>query len=135
MENNLFHALKLIEEYNQTYNTTFVATEPYNLYPSKDGICEFRDQSWPCNGHAGIYLILSEDKEVLYVGQSLSFGSRFYQYFKDVNGTCVVRSEYWSKTPTAIVAVPAPDDKKYERLSLEEFLIQGLQPCDNERGK
>lgn len=135
MGSNLNHALSLIEKYNQEYKTAFQASDIYHLYTSEDGVCEFKGQSWPCNGHAGVYMILSEKKEVLYVGQTLSFGSRFYQYFKDKNGTCVVRSPYWSETPNAIVAIPAPDDKKYERLSLEEYLIERLQPTDNTRGK
>lgn len=37
--------------------------------------------------------------------------------------------------PYAIVAIQAPDEKKYERLSLEEYLIQNLLPIDNVRGK
>lgn len=84
---------------------------------------------------AGVYLILDESGEIIYVGQSLSFGYRFYQYFLDKNGTCVVRSQNWTKVPAAIVAIAAPDDKKYERLSLEEYLIERLSPVDNIRGK
>lgn len=135
MECNLTNAQKLIEEYNRRYNTSFNTTGPYRLFPGEDGVCEFKDQSWPCNGHAGVYLILSEDGEIIYIGQSLSFGYRFYQYFKEDNGTCVIRSANWSKKPASIVAVAAPDDKKYERLSLEEYLIQNLKPIDNVRGK
>lgn len=135
MECSLTNAQKLIEEYNRSYGTSFITSEPYRLFPDEDGVCEFKDQSWPCNGHAGVYLILANDGELLYVGQTLSFGYRFYQYFKDDNGTCVVRSSNWSKEPVAIVAVAADDDKKYERLSLEEYLIQKLQPIDNVRGK
>ncbi len=135
MECNLANAKRLIEEYNRLYNTSFNTTGPYRLFPDAEGVCEFKDQSWPCNGHAGVYLILSDNGEVIYIGQSLSFGYRFYQYFKEDNGTCVIRSANWSKKPTSIVAVAAPDDKKYERLSLEEYLIQNLKPIDNIRGK
>lgn len=135
MECSLTNARKLIDEYNRRYNTSFTMSEVWHLFPNEDGVCEFRDQSWPCNGHAGVYLVLAKDEEVLYVGQTLSFGYRFSQYFKNDNGNCVVRSSIWSQSPASIVAVAAPDDKKYERLSLEEYLIERLMPIDNIRGK
>ena len=135
MNKTLDDAIALVKMYNERYGTAFLPTSPWRLYPGLDGNCEFRDQSWPCCEKAGVYLILSEDNEVIYVGQSLCFGSRFYQYFQDDNGTCVVRSPYWTKKPHALVALEAPKDRKYERLSLEEFLIQRLQPVDNTIGK
>lgn len=136
MENSLTDVLMLLDEYNKIYNTQFTSAPPYRLFPDKDGWCEFRDgKSWPCNSRAGVYLILSEDGEVIYIGQSKSFGSRFYHYFKDENDCCVIRSPYWTKPPHSIIAIAAPDDRKYERLSLEEFLIERVQPVDNIRGK
>lgn len=135
MESKLSYALKLIEDYNQLYKTSFTAESKYRLFPGSDGEYEFKDRSWPLNHHAGVYIILTEDDEVIYVGQSGSFGYRFYQYFKDNNGNCVVRSANWSKQPFAIVAIGVPNDKKYERLSLEGYLIEKLQPIDNKVGK
>lgn len=135
MECSLTNAQKLIEEYNRLYGTSFTTTDPYRLFPGEDGEYEFKNKSWPCNGRAGVYLIMDENCDIIYVGQTLSFGYRFYQYFKDKNGTCVVRSQNWSKEPAIIVAVAAPDNKKYERLSLEEFLIERLTPIDNIRRK
>lgn len=135
MECSLTNARKLIEEYNRYYHTSFNMSEPWHLFPNKYGVCEFSDQTWPCNGRAGVYLILAEDGEVLYVGQTLSFGYRFSQYFKNDNGNCVIRSSSWSEKPASIVVVAAPDDKQYERLSLEEYLIENLKPIDNTRGK
>ena len=136
MESNKTKALELIEEYNQHYHTEFEPLKPYHLFPNKNGECEFKNQSWPGNERAGVYLILSKDDEVLYVGESNSLGRRFYSYFRPGdNGECIVLSENWSEKPYAIIAIPAPDDRKYERLSLEEYLIQYLRPIDNVRGK
>lgn len=114
MSCSLENARKLIEEYNRGYNTKFEMTECWHLYPDENGNYEFKDQSWPCNGRAGVYLILDDINEVVYVGQSLSFGRRFYRYFKDIDGHCEVRSSNWTKNPAAIVAIAAPDNKKQE---------------------
>lgn len=110
-------------------------SECWRLFPDQAGVCDFRDRQWPGNGHAGVYLVMTSDGEVIYVGQTLSFGYRFSQYFKDENGNCVVRSSSWSVTPASLVVIEVDDDKKYERLSLEEYLIERLMPIDNIRGK
>lgn len=133
--NQLLDAINFIKDYNDRYQTSFQISDKYSLFPHEEGEYGFKENSWPGNGKSGVYLILDENEEVIYVGQSKSFGSRFYQYFKDDNGTCVVRSPYWSKTPSHIVTIIAPDNAKYERLSLEEYLIMELSPIDNIRGK
>ena len=135
MECNKAKALEYVEKYNQRYHTEFVPLTPYHLFPDENGECEFENQSWPGNERAGVYLILSKDDEILYVGESNSLGRRFYTYFRYDNGKCIVLSENWSKEPYAIISIPAPDDRRYERLSLEEYLIQNLRPIDNVRGK
>ena len=135
MQCNLANAQKLIEEYNRLYKTSFKMSECWRLFPDKDGVCDFRDRQWPGNGHAGVYLVMAQDGEVIYVGQTLSLGYRFSQYFKNDNGNCVVRSSSWSETPASLVVIEADDDRKYERLSLEEYLIERLMPIDNIRGK
>lgn len=135
MSNKLADAELLLNAYNNRYHTTFVLGEKYRLFPQEEGEYGFKENTWPCNGRAGVYLILDDNDEVIYIGQSKSFGYRFYQYFKDDNGTCVVKSPYWSKKPEAIVAIPAPDCAQYERLSLEEYLISNMKPVDNIMGK
>ena len=135
MECNKTKAIELVEKYNQRYHTAFEPLSPYHLFPDENGECEFKHQSWPGNERAGVYLILSKDDEVLYVGESNSLGRRFYSYFRDDEGKCIILSDNWSKEPYAIISIPAPDDRRYERLSLEEYLIQNLRPIDNIRGK
>ena len=135
MECNKTKTLELVDEYNKHYHTKFEPLKPYHLFPDESGKCEFENQSWPGNERAGVYLILSKDDEVLYVGESNSLGRRFYSYFRSVDGKCIILSDNWSKEPYAIISIPAPDDRRYERLSLEEYLIQNLRPIDNIRGK
>lgn len=135
-DTSITFAKQLVEDYNSKYNTSFRLEQAYKLTECTEGEKGFENASWPHHDESGVYLILSDNDEVIYVGQTLCFGNRFYQYFADVNGKCVVRSEYWKKQPKSIVVIPVPDrNAKYERLSLEEYLIERLNPCDNTRGK
>ena len=135
MNKTLDEARSLVSAYNLKYNTEFVLEEVYTLWPDKDGEYGIKEYSWPGNQKAGVYLILDELDNIIYVGQSSSLGRRFYHYFKGSDGVCTYREGSWSATPKAIVAIVAPDDARYERLSLEEYLIERLQPVDNIRGK
>lgn len=131
MECNLANAQRLIEEYNRLYSTSFCATKPYRLFPGEDGVCEFCDQQWPGNGLGGVYLVLSENLDVIYVGETLWFGRAFYSHFKPHGDKCEIISGDWKVRPYAIVAIPAPEDRKYERSSLKRYLVQILKPIDN----
>ncbi|MBD5295989.1 MAG: GIY-YIG nuclease family protein [Bacteroides sp.] len=135
MNKTLKDAQLLIKAYNDEYHTEFEPMQKYDLFPENDETYGFKQQ-WPGNGKAGVYLILDKDQQVIYVGQTSSFGSRFYQYFKPAGDLCIIRSSFWEGAPRYIVAIPVPNqDKKYERLSLEEYLIEKLNPIDNTRGK
>lgn len=134
IEQTLENARDLVKKYNDEYDTNFELDKEYSLYPDKDCEYGFRNCQ-PFYNKGGVYLILDENKNILYVGQTKYFGSRFYYYFKaDQNGNCIPVHN-WTKKPYAIVAIPTIDEKKYERLSLEEYLIQNLQPADNTLGK
>ena len=43
--------------------------------------------------------------------------------------------EKWRKDPNYLYVATPPNDAIWERLSLEEFLIQKLNPIDNTQGK
>ena len=124
MYKDLNRAINLTDQYNTLYKTSFTPTPKWRLFPEEDGICEFANQQWICNGMSRLYLLLFQANKELYVAQSLSFGRWCYQYFKDNNGTCVGCSPHWSDLPVSIVAIPAPEDKEFEKLSLEDFLIK-----------
>lgn len=135
MDNSFATAKHLIEKYNQMYNTNFVCEPKWRLRPDENGEWEFKDEVWPGIHKAGVYLFLSQDDRVIYVGQGISLSRRFYDRFRNENGIGVHKNDSWSEPIYSIVAIVAPDERKYERLSLEEFLIGELQPIDNTRGK
>lgn len=137
MKKYLKDAKQLVNKYNRDYRTEFELEKKYDLFPENDEVYGYNPSNeWPGNHKSGVYLILDKYEEVIYVGQTTSFGYRFYQYFKPAGDHGVKYSDAWKGKPRYIVAIPVPDqDKKYERLSLEEYLIENLNPIDNTRGK
>lgn len=138
MENDsIIQITKALEEYNSRYNTQFRLGDKYALFPNGDEY-GYKEDEWPGNNHAGVYFVLSEDYQLLYVGQSKDLGLRCYQHFppkKGQNNIVCTISEIWSKQPYFLYVATAPDNAIWERLSLEEFLIQILKPTDNTLGK
>lgn len=121
---------KLVEQYNKKYLTDFSLGEPYNLYPKSRNEFGFYG-TWPSCEKGGVYLILDENKNVIYVGETNAYGRRFKYYFdKDADGCCVL-NQHWKGNPHYIITLEAPADALYERLSLEAFLIKELEPIDN----
>lgn len=125
-----------IEEYNTRYNTRFHIGDKYALFP----ICgEYGyGVEWPGNGHSGVYFVMNENDQLLYVGQSKDLGKRLYDHFppKKENNICVCTfKETWSESPRYLYVATAPNDAIWERLSFEEFLIQKFNPIDNTMGR
>lgn len=122
-----------LDEYNNRYNTKFKLSDRYSLFPKEEGEYGYNDE-WPGNKHAGVYLVMTKDYEILYVGQSKDIGQRLYEHFPPCNGSCNIK-EIWQKPPYYLYIITVPDNAIWERLSLEEFLIQKFEPIDNKRGK
>lgn len=136
MENSSLEVIKKIkvalDEYNRLYNTNFELLEErkYNLVPN-DEEYGYNDE-WPGNKHAGVYFIMTKDNEILYIGQSQRIGKRLNEHFPSKsNGLCNVHKENWQKKPSYLYVILVHDERKWERLSLEEFLIQKFKPIDN----
>lgn len=127
---------KAIDEYNTRYNTHFHVGNKYSLFPKGEEY-GYKDE-WPGNKHAGVYFVMSENDHLLYVGQSKDLGQRLYQHFppsgERENPVCTFK-ENWSMQPYFLYVSITPDDAIWERLSLEEFLIQKFNPIDNISGK
>lgn len=79
---------------------------------------------------AEFILFYQKKLEVIYIGEALLFGRAFYSHFKPNGDKCEI-SDNWKVNPYAIVTIPVPEDRKYERSSLKRYLIQKLKPIDN----
>ena len=127
---------KELDKYNCRYRTAFMLSEKYSLFP-KEGEYGYNDE-WPGNKHAGVYFVIAQDGELLYVGESQQIGRRLYEHFPPICSSssqeCNIK-ETWHKQPYYLYVALAHDNAIWERLSLEEFLIQKLNPIDNDRGK
>ncbi|WP_227421945.1 GIY-YIG nuclease family protein [Pacificispira spongiicola] len=106
-------------------------SEPWDIQ------CNF-DQTWPNNGRPGCYAIFDRDLKLLYIGKTINFGKRLGEHFK-VDPTDPTRkrglpktTEAWS--PKAHYVLTVALDHAYEAPSLEEYLIEKLQPCGNRMG-
>ena len=89
---------KELDKYNCRYRTAFMLSEKYSLFP-KEGEYGYNDE-WPGNKHAGIYFVIAQDGEILYVGESQQIGRRLYEHFPPIRSSssqeCYIK-ETWHK--------------------------------------
>ena len=85
---------------------------------------------YPFSDKQGIYLILSRDDRLLYVGKASMnscISSRLSSYFEyePISRRCQVRNlDKWSESPHYIVTVAVPDSSSFEAPAIEEYLIK-----------
>lgn len=127
-------AIELVKYYELRYNTQFEISKLYSLFPTEN---EYGfTNSWPFLNDGGVYLVLDENMDVIYVGKADVFGKRLYDHFReDENGRCIVRESGWKNSPRYIVNIKVPSERLYENLSLEGYLIRTLDPDDNYLGR
>ena len=106
----------------------------YSLFPDKNPNIT-ADVNWPnsyINGDkAGVYIILNQDMQVLYIGKasmSNTIGGRLNSYFayEDDKKTCKVKSQNWKGEPCFIATVAVDDSMTFEAPALEEYLIKNF---------
>lgn len=133
-----FEVLEQIEFYEKTFRhpdrAKFHESELYDLYPGIETVHETKKswpEQWDHSGRAGIYLFLDENLEVVYIGKSNHFGSRFGSYFGfDTDKSC--KTKYtWKTIPRFVITIAVPDDSKFESSALEEFLLSKFLTSDN----
>lgn len=123
-----------VDEYNKRYNTSFTKlTERYSLFPQK-GEYGYKD-TWPSNGKPGVYFVLNKNEDLLYIGQSNSIGRRLNEHFPNRDDKCTIAEPDKEKLKGAyyIYTTSCSENNGWERLSLEEYLIQYLNPPQNSK--
>ena len=96
------------------------------------------DQQWPNSDHAGVYLIFNKNGELLYVGKARVLGHRLASTFeypqpRGESKACEIVPAWSPPGPAYIATVAVPDESKFEAASLEEYLIDKLNPSENVR--
>jgi hypothetical protein len=131
------------DEHRHPGRQRFDISLPFDLFPQAGPPCLKCDQVWPATyphvSRAGVYLIFDDQARLLYVGKASmgnDIGSRLGSHFGYAvdRATCNARGN-WTNKPRFVVTVATPIDSIFEAPSLEEFLIDRLQPMENQRGK
>lgn len=121
-----------LEKYNAKYHIApaFQLSERYNLNSQWN-------ETLPDALHPGCYIFYDADMRLLYIGKTSlrnTLGSRVSSYFGNdpVSGGALPKHGGWTSPPAYLQTIKV--NFAYEAPSLEEYLIETLQPCNNTRG-
>ena len=111
----------------------------YDLFPAEAQSDHAWPDQWPHASRKGVYIIMDEQLNVLYVGKASfenTIGARLGSYFAfATDRACKIVDENWSAPPRYVSSVAVPDDSAFEAPALEEYLIRKLVPRDNTVGR
>lgn len=130
----LIDQIKLYETVFRNPNRPkFVISQKYDLYPLSQGLENSWPHSYPFAERAGVYVILDEDNNILYIGKSSKYiRGRLSSYFKyGEHEECQLKHDGWTTPPKYVITIPMEADSSFECASLEEFLIFTISPSDN----
>ena len=89
---------------------------------------------WPNAEKPGVYVLLDADGHLLYIGKADNLGVRLSSYFHHgPNKTCRIKHDWGPKPPCSLFTVPVAET--FEAYSLEQYLIEQLNPPINRLGK
>ena len=135
--------LEALGRYNETLRhpglRRLVVSDLYALFPDEPPGINAKLKwpgPWPNGDNPGVYLMFDVRLKLLYVGKAWSLNSRVSSYFRYTNDgkrRCEMR-HHWKHTPAFVATIAVDADKFFEAAGLEEYLIQTLQPIENERG-
>ncbi len=108
-------------------NTRFPRPEMDHLKISD--LCDVKDASasWPNPANPGVYAMLNEHRELIYLGKAscnTSLGMRLGAHFYKTGAPKNAKFE----GIRYVVTIPVPDDRAFEAPAVEEFLIGRLNP-------
>lgn len=118
-----------VDQYCRIYGLKgVVVSPPYDI-----------DNDWqnqiPNAGKAGCYCFYAEDGRLLYVGKASlgnNLGRRIMSWFKPNSpGAGHYAVGTWSSQPKSLISIGV--ERAHEAPSLEEYLIEQLNPSDNIR--
>ncbi|NTZ42952.1 GIY-YIG nuclease family protein [Altererythrobacter sp. SALINAS58] len=123
-----------VREYCARYHIQeFEISEPYDLHAS------WQSTSFPFAEKAGCYAFFDEGGTLLYVGKAScgsTIGRRADTYFQwdgKINKLARTGSESWTKVPAILHTVPVHE--AHQAPSLEEYIIEQLDPPANRNGR
>lgn len=144
MKATLYDIQMAVDEFAGTYwkpkDQSVKVGKPYCLFPDKlshlpgDLSGKWPD-SWPNGSKKGVYLVLNEKMELLYIGKASmnsAIGARLSAWFPGTKN-CKVNGQ-WTEEPTFLATIPVPDQTPFLAAALEEFLIGKFNPSDNTHG-
>jgi hypothetical protein len=125
-----------VRYYVDRYCTLHSIIPAFEISPLADIQQLYRDKApFPFQDDAGCYLLWSATTELLYVGKvSLRHNiySRLKTYFRwDEDRTMILPTGHWTSAPTFVQVIKVKEP--YQAPSLEEYLIDKLNPSDNFR--
>ena len=117
---------------------TFDREFPRGLSLNLSDMVEVTDESasWPHADSPGVYVMLDQDLNLLYIGKAscgANIGSRLGKYF-DKTGRTRLGMEKFANVKF-VSALHLPSDRAFEAPAIEEYLISQLNPPLNVVGK
>ena len=89
---------------------------------------------WPQAARPGVYFLLGAERKLLYIGRADNLGTRLSNYFRyGEDRQCVPKDDWADRPPCFLLTVAVAE--KFEASSLEEYLIDRLDPPTNVRGR
>jgi len=103
--------------------------DPLELTPILN-IAANPDASWPGNEHAGIYVIMDERKDLLYIGKA-SFGSTIGRRLNQRFNAKWMPVTQESEGCRFLTTIPLPRGHEFEAPAIEEFFLKRLTTKNN----
>jgi hypothetical protein len=105
----------------------------YSLFPDEAPAEHNWPVMWPGAGYAGVYFVFGAQMQLLYIGSGFNVAGRLSQHFSGSRGPCRILEPGWKTRPAFIATIATL--RQFEASSLEEFLIEVLDPPENVHGK